>query len=392
MQDDKQAPQPTSDMPGVSPTGQQPYTVEQPGQDGTPVPAAQTVFSPGDVLHPQQPADTAVPAETPQPAQAASTDQFAAWSAPAAPAAPVTPNATGNPAAPADPLSNANVVIPGMAGASASKRKIPKLPLIIVGGLLVLAAVGFGVYKFVLSAISLEDVTTARTSYNSLSDNAYDAGNAVRDLDTADTSAAFESKLALFESKIADAEKQYNTLKDSPVQRNKAVHEKFEAFDKKWKPYVEFLKSNAKDGKAILPIQIAFETKADELSKSTPSTTAQISAYLTEFKKLVDDTSADLKEVKLTIPENQKILEALQKFLNIASEKSAAAQKDLAAGASTYTITSHLYDLDSASYELSSELLDLQGQLNDKAELLDPADEFNAFGDSLRNLYDDLSK
>ena len=391
MQDDRQNPQ--SGVPGVTPA-EQPYTVEQPASA-----APQTTFAPTQPDQPfgaaPSPAPTA-PAPSfdqpqvfsPQPAAAFSTEAVPAapaatpttpWAPPAAPAAPVAPTA-------------ASGFIPGAANPFVQKRKFPIMPLAIVGGVLLLALAAFAVFKFVLNSITLEDVTTARTSYNNLSDNVYDASSAVRSLDTATTTAEFESKLKVFEAKLADAEKQYNALKDSPVQHNSKVHQKFEAFDKKWAPYVAFLKANVKDSQTLLPIQIEFEAKMDDLAASAPSSTAQLGAYLANFKTLVDDTSDELKNVKMSLDENQKMLESLQKFLGTTTDLISKAQSDLAAGASIYTVTGHIYDISSASYDMNDELYSLQNQLSDKGKLLDPASEFNEFGDSLSQLYSDMSK
>ncbi len=338
-------------------------------------PQSPVVGGPG--LTPQQTPDfqpqAAQPYQQPNPEATTPTpNPFAPGAAPFTPSS--TPYTAPQPAY-GQPTVGQPTYAPGnpFASPAPKRRRMPVVAALVVAA--VVAAATFAILHFSSHHITTQDVVNASQTISTLNNDMDDLSFAMSDMSNANTVDEFNTNLATANTKLADAKKQYAALKKSNVLHDKAVGSKFKTLNAKWDTYITYAEHNISDLKAIEPPLLQFETDAENLAKNEPTSLAGLGTYLTSFKQTVDGTSQKIKDVKLTEPNNQKILTALQEFLKDTSSSIAKAQSDLNAGKDAFTVEEDLFAVSDAESGFSDSVYSIEKDINTYEQKIDPFDQ-----------------
>jgi len=353
-----------------------PQSVQQPAYPSVPTPDQQQPSSPAPN------ADSGFVGAAPQPNQ------------PFAPVVnPITqPQPAGDPLArpqqPVSPMSQQPAYGQPFTPASTTpKAKRSMMPLIAVGVVVVLLAAAALVYVLVFSKqITAQDVRKAQDAVVSLSSDVEDVNTGLTEAGDADTADAAQAKLVTAQSKLADAQKQFAFLQKSPTLRDAKTKQKFQPVTAKWPAYATFLQNGISDSRSFLPVVIKFTSDSENFGKTPLDSVAAISAYLSQYKTLIDNTNTQLKSIKQTLSEDQQSLTVLRTFLSSSSASLATAQSDLASSGASFTVEDDLFKVDDARSTFTTGIEDTQSKLEDRNKKLDPSSELLDFQSALDTL------
>jgi|GEM_PF-6263774 len=361
---------PVPPAPAAAPSAAMPPAPEMPAAVVSPT--AAPAFPPAPEVPSFQPG-IVTPTATPMPA------------IPPAPADPMQPMApqpfVGGPAAPAPlPTFSPN---PPMSGSSSSLKKL----LIIIGGVVGVLVIALLVFMLAFNKnITATDVSNAQDASEAIFNDVEESSAALTESALATSGDEVKSKLDLANTKLADAQKKYQTLSKSAVLNDKTVKSKFKALDAKWKPYIDFETNGVHDDQALMPAIISFTDKTDQISQSTPSSTAQLSEYLSQLKAVTDSTKSQLASVKVTLSENQQLLQDLNAYLDSFLSAIGKAQSDLAGGKDLFSVSDDLFSVDDATTKFEGQVGSISSQLDDKEKKLSPSNELTAYETALDQL------
>lgn len=344
-------------QPGLTPTGPQPSLVPQP-----------------DIVAPAAPG-AVIPVSTPA----------GAFSPTAvSPTQPgVTPTAAGEVYGAGAPASYSTTPA-SMPAAPKSGNK--RLVLGLIGGFIVLVLAVGGFMLYMLSkSIKPKDINTAQSASSALRTDINDITDSFNDMDVSSDSNKVNDAVNVIDTKLTDAEKQYNTLKSSPIQHDKDVQQKFAAFSAKWPAFVTYLRDNSKDMQAISPILTDLGDKSSALASKPPKTNAELTTYLTSYKAILEEANNKVKNVQLKVAENQQLVAALKTFLESSTASVTKAQQDLAAGNAS-AASSDLLKVQDSESTFVSKGKDIEDKISQKRDQIDPLDEYRAFASQLNKL------
>ena len=258
----------------------------------------------------------------------------------------------------------------------------------IAGAVVVLIAASVFAYTLA-TRITAQDIAGARDNITSINDDINDVTDALDAMESADNSQEFDEHAATVASKLSHAETEYKALKGSAVLHNRDVAEKFKAIDAKWDKYIAYARNNAADLKTLSPILLKLTTDSEALTANTPTTTAALKTYLSDYKKILDETSGKIGAVKMTLSDNQKIVDSFKTFLDDSSAATARAQKDLESS-NTAALYADLGAISDAQSELNSDITDAQANIRDYEDRIDPYDDFSHMLTALSRLQYDM--
>jgi hypothetical protein len=182
--------------------------------------------------------------------------------------------------------------VPAMMPAS-KKSRLPLILALVGGGIVLLLIVG-GIITYIViasSAISPANIQSAETAAHALSNDIntiFDTADKMSS-ETSQTQVSADAKT--ISSTLADAQKQYLTLKSSKIQRNASVSSAFGDFSTKWPPFTAYMAGSVSDVQTLAPALFNFEIQINTLDQNQPSTTSELGTYLTGYKSIIDTTS-----------------------------------------------------------------------------------------------------
>jgi hypothetical protein len=305
------------------------------------------------------------------------------------PVQPVVPSVSGSPFGAGTPAGYP-VAPAGLPATQPNKQK--KLLIVAIVALAAIILIGGVAMLLKLSSgVKYADVTAAHRTATTLGDDINAVSSAMNALDVTGGSSNVSSSVATINSKLTDAQKQFDMLKKSPVQRDKDVKQKFAAFDAKWAPFVTYIKNSSKDMQVVGPIMADFEDKLQVLLSKPPTTPAALTTYLTSYKALIDDANTKIATIHMNITENQQVVDELKSFLSASSTSISAAQHDLAAN-NMSAVNTDLLKVETSETSFVSKIGDIEDKINAKEDQLDPFDQFEAFDSQLYKLSQKLQK
>lgn len=370
-------------------------------QNPSPKPQQPTGQLPVPEVHPEPPAsaDAAAPAISMPPNESSGT-------APDVPIAPVpdidletpseapavtqgTPFGAGTPAgqptAPSEtPLSSPDAVSTPAATTPHRPSKKPLL-LLATAAAIVLATGGVTVALALSNRVTSADVTAAQHANARLMSDLDTITSTMSSVDAMDNDSDPAPKLQTMQTRLDDANKQYQSLQASHALHNNTVHQKFTAASKKWPAYAHYMKSNVQDMQTITPTLVSFTKDTETLTKSAPSSISGLGDYLTKYKSLLDTTNAKISAMHLSVSENQQELNALQQFLTSASSDVSTAQHDIAAN-NISAVESDLLKIATSESSFSTTISNLETALTNKEKSLDPFHQFEDLASALDSL------
>lgn len=372
-----------------------PVTPYAPAQPATPVPQPQPQPAPQTFAPTAQPSPYA--ATQPAPVQPPAPMQTPQAYGPAP--QPPTPGVAGPQINPYQPTQGFN---PAGSGYPPQQPFAPNAfptsagrnlkPLLALAGVFAVVVVGALLYFFVFGKhVTYADTQAAQKTSDALFNDMSDINEAFINFDSGNSLNDATNQLNTAKTKLADAQKQFQTLKKSPVQHDGTVHGKFKALDSKWDGYTAYVNDNMSDLQTLLPILTDFESSLEQMSNNPPTTTAGLSSYLTSLKSKIDEANTKTQGVKLKLSENQAILTALQSFLSSASQDIGQAVSDNAGGKGIYTVEDDIFKIDDAQSTFSDASTKAQDQIDSHAKQVDPSSQFEAFRSSLDSLSEKLA-
>ena len=210
------------------------------------------------------------------------------------------------------------------------------------------------------------------------------------DLENSATTSDLSSKLSATQSKASDAQQQYKALQKSAVLKDKSTNQKFQALAAKWSTYNTYIQNRLSDDKLVGPIALGLKDQISQLTSTTPTTTVELSTYLTNFQNVLDSENTKFSGLKLALPENQQGSQAIKDFLSSASKVITTAKSDLAANKLS-AVDTDLLGIDGAETTLSSATTKSDSQTTKHEQQVDPTDAITGLQSALDGLRNKVS-
>lgn len=270
-----------------------------------------------------------------------------------------------------------------------SKRKLPLAQIAVAATAVVIVALlaflgtrlihGPIKHADVLSAIQVaqnmdQDLTSARFTYDS---------TAVGSDSNATTIATAVNTI---NSKLEDAESQLNNFKKSPVLGDATVSRDFQAYEKKFGPYVDYLKQNTSDYAKLGPVVNIAMSKLQSALTNTPTSNSGMASYLSSITSIIDSSLSQLNKIQVSSTTNKQGLTAFKSYLQSLSGAVGAARSDLKAGKDYYVVEGDLFNTGSAETKFIDAVDNINQQESANLKQLDPENEFGTLTSALAAL------
>ncbi len=271
------------------------------------------------------------------------------------------------------------------------KLRLPWRPKAIAAVAVVVLLVAGAVFagtQLIHRPIHHEDVLTAIQAAQNADQDLSDALQTYNDESVGATATASTIAIAAgtINSKLADAKSQVDALKKSAVLGDGKVSTAFQAYDKKFGPYVDYLQQNNSDFTKIGPIVNGAMAKLQSAINNVPSSNSKMPSYLSNLKSQLEAINKQLGSVQVQSDTNKQGLTAFKAYISSWLDDVGQAQSDLAGGSDYYTVVEDLFKIDSAQTKLYNALDNVNTQESANLKRLDPENEFNALTSALTNL------
>lgn len=230
------------------------------------------------------------------------------------------------------------------------------------------------------------DVLAAGNSSTQLGSDVSSINADLKALETVSNPADFNTYNSGLESKISDADKQFDIISKSPVLKDAQVKKKFQSLKSKWGKYDDFAWSTQKDFKAIGPALVQLYAAQESAAAVNRQGTTSLPVQLDQYQAILDATKKQVSGLKMQNKPDSDLLSALDTYIQASTGNVSQTKADLAARQNAGVIYTDIGATASIAGTYSAAEDAAMNASNAMAVQLDPSSDISALISSLTTL------